>query len=142
MAVQKTSENNDSVEAFLNAITDEQKRKDCFALVQLVGKVTGHKPKMWGPSIVGFGSYHYRYESGHEGDSSIVGFSPRKQNITLYLAGGFRADEDLLQKLGKYKTGAGCLYINSIATIDTLVLEQIIRNSVKILLDRVDSQKK
>jgi len=141
MATQKTLENDNSVDAFLSTISDEQKRNDCLMLIQLMSKVSGYEPKMWGGSIIGFGSYHYRYASGHEGDTSIVGFSPRKQNIALYLMGGYHTDKELLQKLGKHKTGVGCLYINSIATIDIAVLEQIIRNSVKILLERVEEEK-
>ena len=140
MAELKTLENDNSVGEFLNTISDEQKRKDCFALVQIIGKITGYQPKMWGTSIVGFGSYHYRYASGHEGDSSVVGFSPRKQNITLYLMGGFHYNKELLQKLGKHKTGVGCLYINSLDTIDINILEQIICDSAKILLDRLEQQ--
>jgi len=141
MAKQKTLENEQSVNGFINALSDEQKQDDCFTLVKLITKITGYGPKMWGASIVGFGSYHYRYASGHEGDSCIVGFSPRKQNITLYLMGGFNADQELLKKLGKYKTGVGCLYINSISTIDMEVLEQIIRNSAKALAERTNEMK-
>jgi hypothetical protein len=89
MATQKTLENDSNVAAFLNTVSDKQKRDDCFALAKLVTNITGYEPKMWGTSIVGFGSYHYRYGSGHEGDSCIVGLSPRKQNITMYLMGGF-----------------------------------------------------
>jgi hypothetical protein len=141
MATQKTLETNNSVTEFLNTVSDVQKRDDCFALVKLITKITGHEPKMWGTSIVGFGSYHYRYGSGHEGDSCIIGLSPRKQNITLYLMGGFHTNPELLQKLGKYKTGKGCLYINSLDTVDINVLEQIIRDSAKILLKRVEQKK-
>lgn len=141
MATQKTLETNNSVAEFLNTVSDKQKRDDCFALAKLVTNITGYEPKMWGTGIVGFGSYHYRYGSGHEGDSCIVGLSPRKQNITLYLMGGFHTNPQLLQKLGKYKTGVGCLYINSLDTVDINVLEQIIRNSARILLERVEQQK-
>jgi hypothetical protein len=141
MATQKTLENDSNVGAFLNMVSDKQKRDDCFALVKLVTNITGYEPKMWGTSIVGFGSYHYRYDSGHEGDSCIVGLSPRKQNITLYLMGGFHTNPELLQEIGKYKTGKGCLYINSLNTVDINVLEQIIRNSARILLERVEQQK-
>ncbi|GAC1311795.1 MAG: hypothetical protein NVSMB24_32020 [Mucilaginibacter sp.] len=140
MATQKTLENDSDVAAFLNSIGDEQKRDDCFSLIKLITKITGYGPKMWGASIVGFGSYHYRYDSGHEGDSCIVGFSPRKQNITLYLMGGFNADKELLAKLGKHKTGVGFLYINSMDTVDVNVLEQIIRDSARILIERVEQQ--
>jgi hypothetical protein len=142
MKSQKTLENDNSVEDFLNTVSDEQKRHDCFTLIELIIKVTGYEPKMWGTSIIGFGSYHYRYASGHEGDSSVVGFSPRKQNITFYLMGCHLANKELLQKLGKYKTGVGCLYINSIDTIDINILEQIIRDSVKILPYIIEEQKK
>jgi hypothetical protein len=142
MATQKTLENDSSVAEFLNTVSDVQKRGDCLALVKIISKVTGHEPKMWGTSIIGFGSYHYRYGSGHEGDSCIVGLSPRKQNITLYLMGGFHTNPELLQKLGKYKTGKGCLYINSLDTVDVNVLEQIIRDSFKILKERIDQYKK
>lgn len=141
MATQKTLENDSNVAAFLNSVSDKQKRDDCFSLAKLITKITGYEPKMWGTSIIGFGSYHYRYGSGHEGDSCIVGFSPRKQNITLYLMGGFHTNPELLHKLGKYKTGKGCLYVNSLDTVDINVLEQIIRDSAKILMDRVDQQK-
>jgi hypothetical protein len=141
MATQKTLETNNSVAEFLNTVSDKQKRDDCFALAKLVTNITGYEPKMWGTSIVGFGSYHYRYGSGHEGDSCIVGLSPRKQNITMYLMGGFHTNPQLLQKLGKYKTGKGCLYINSLDTVDINVLEQIISNSARILLERIEQQK-
>ncbi|MDB5132105.1 MAG: hypothetical protein JWR02_1854 [Mucilaginibacter sp.] len=141
MATQKTLETNNSVAEFLNTVSDVQKREDCFALVELFTKIIGYEAKMWGTSIVGFGSYHYRYDSGHEGDSCIVGLSPRKQNITMYLMGGFHTNPQLLQQLGKYKTGKGCLYINSLDTVDINVLEQIIRDSARILLERVEQQK-
>jgi len=141
MAELKTLENDNSVEEFLNTVTDEKKRNDSFSLIKIISKITGFKPKMWGTAIIGFGSYHYKYDSGHEGDSCIVGFSPRKQNITLYLMGGFHTNKDLLEKLGKHKTGVGCLYINSLDTIDIKILVQIIYNSARILLERVEEQK-
>lgn len=130
MAENKTKQANESVEAFLNKVDNEQKRADCIAVAKLMEEVTGEKAKMWGPSIVGFGSYHYKYESGREGDSCVVGFSPRKQNITLYLMGAVANEPDLVAKLGKCKTGGGCLYINKLAEVDTKVLKQLIKKSV------------
>src|SRR5687768_4959518 len=111
MAEQKTKPTEQSVESFLDKVPDEKVRDDCFALVKLMKKVTGSAPKMWGPTIVGFGKYHYKYESGHEGDACLTGFSPRKQNITLYVMPGATQHADLLKKLGKHKAGKGCLYI-------------------------------
>jgi len=133
MAEQKTKPTEQSVEDFLKQVTDEQVRKDCVALVKLMKKATGSAPKMWGPSIVGFGSYHYKYESGHEGDTCLTGFSPRKQNITLYVMPGFTQYPDLLEKLGKHKAGKGCLYIKKLTDIDTGVLEELVRKSVDFL---------
>ena len=131
MAEQKTRPTELSVESFLDAIADEGVRDDCAALVKLMKKVTGAKPKMWGTSIVGFGQYHYKYESGHEGDSCLTGFSPRKQNITLYVMPGFAEQSDLQSKLGKHKAGKGCIYIKSLADVDVKVLEKMIDHSVK-----------
>src|SRR3990172_12832981 len=112
MAELKTKRNNQSVTGFLNGIPDERKRRDAFAILALMQEVTKTKPQMWGTSIVGFGSYHYKYESGHEGDMPIIGFSPRKQSLTLYLMLGISNYSEFLEKLGKHKTGKGCLYIN------------------------------
>ncbi len=131
MAEPKTKQTDSSVEAFLNAIPDEQKRADAVALVKLIKQVTRFEPKMWGSSIVGFGSYHYKYDSGHEGDSMLVGLSPRKQNLTLYLMLGLADYSDLLKKLGKYKTGKGCLYINRLADVDLPTLKELIKRSVQ-----------
>jgi len=130
MAEQKTKPTEQSVESFLDKIPDEQVRDDCKALIRLMKKVTGSAPKMWGPSIIGFGKYHYKYDSGHEGDSCITGFSPRKQNITLYLMSGFADHGDLLKKLGKHKTGKGCLYVKKLDDIDIDILESLIKQSV------------
>ncbi|HET6991823.1 MAG TPA: DUF1801 domain-containing protein [Bacteroidia bacterium] len=131
MAVElKTKENNASVTKFLNTIADEQKRKDAFAIAELMKKITKEEAKMWGTAIVGFGSYHYKYASGHEGDACLVGFSPRKQNLTLYLMGFFQKYPDLLKQLGKHKTGKGCLYINSLEDVDIKVLKKIIEISI------------
>lgn len=131
MANLKTKQTEDSVTAFLNKVEDAQKRKDCFAISDMMQKATGLAPAMWGTSIVGFGSYHYKYESGHEGDMCIIGFSPRKQNIALYIPGGIHKYEDLLEKLGKHKTGKGCLYINSLDKVDVGVLNSIITQSLQ-----------
>ena len=131
MAEQKTKFTDDSVTGFLNTIEDEIKRKDSFAIADLMKQATGLKPKMFGSSIVGFGSYHYKYESGHEGDSCIVGFSPRKQNIVLYLMLGLNNTAGLLEKLGKHKTGKGCLYISKLEDVDTTVLKEMIKRSAE-----------
>ena len=127
----KTQVNDASVTEFLNGVADEQKRKDCFEILKLMKQVTKEEPKMWGSSIVGFGSYHYKGKSGREGDWMLTGFSPRKQNLTLYLMGGFDTHADLLKKLGKFTTGAGCLYIKSLADVDRKVLKELVQASVR-----------
>src|SRR5215467_10779661 len=126
MAGNKTVPNDQNVEQFLNAIADERKRKDRFTLLELMKQVTGMEPRMWGSSIVGFGSYHYKYESGREGDTILAGFSPRKQNLTIYNMGGFDQYEDLLKKLGKHKIGGSCLYIKRLDAIDLSTLKSLI----------------
>jgi hypothetical protein len=133
MAEQKTKPTEQSVESFLDNIADESVRDDCASLVKLMKKVTGAKPKMWGTSIIGFGQYHYKYESGHEGDSCLTGFSPRKQNITVYVMPGFAEQTDLQSKLGKHKAGKGCIYIKRLADVDTKILERMIDHSVQYL---------
>lgn len=130
MAELKTKATEQSVEAFLNTVADEQTRQDCFALVKLMQKATKAKPKMWGPAIVGFGDYHYKYESGRENDWFYVGFSPRKQNLALYGLGVTRQPE-LMQKLGKHKTGKSCLYIKRLADIDQKVLKELLARSIE-----------
>ena len=132
MAELKTKQTEESVTAFLNAVEDEQKRKDCFEIVDMIKAATGMPPKMWGTAIIGFGSHHYKYDSGHEGDMCVIGFSPRKQNITLYIPGGIHKYDDLLEKLGKHKTGKGCLYINSLQKVNVDVLKEIISKSFKL----------
>jgi hypothetical protein len=129
MAENKTTPNDQNVEQFLNAVADEQKRKDSFTILELMKQVTGLEPKMWGSSIVGFGSYHYRYESGREGDTILTGFSPRKQNLTIYNMGGFEQLDDLLKKLGKHTTGKGCLYIKRLDDVDLPTLKRLIEVS-------------
>lgn len=131
MAELKTVPTKASVDKFLKGITDEQKRADCYQILKMMEKATRAKAKMWGTSIVGFGDAHYVYESGREGDWFIAGFSPRKQNLTLYMMGGFNQCEDLIKKLGKYSMGKGCLYINKLDDVDTKVLKEIITKSVK-----------
>ena len=127
----KTKVNDASVTKFLEGVTDEQKRNDAFEMLKLMKQVTKEEPKMWGASIVGFGSYHYKGASGREGDWMLTGFSPRKQALTVYLNHGFDAHKDLLKKLGKYKTGMGCLYINKLDDVDRKVLKELVTASVK-----------
>ena len=130
MAPLKTTVNDGNVEDFINRVEDDVKRQDSLALLKLFWKVTGEKPKMWGSSIIGFGSYHYKSEkSRQEGDWMLTGFSPRKQNLTLYVMPGFGQHQDLLKDLGKHKTGVGCLYINKLADVDLAVLEKLIKKS-------------
>ncbi len=133
MSEQKTKPTEVSVESFLETIPDENTRDDCFALVKMMKKITGSNPKMWGASIIGFGTYHYKYDSGHEGFSCLTGFSPRKQNISLYVMPGFSTHPELLQKLGKHKAGKGCLYIKRLADVNSDVLEKLIKFSVDYL---------
>ncbi|MBD0332423.1 MAG: DUF1801 domain-containing protein [Chitinophagaceae bacterium] len=138
MADLKTKENESSVTEFLNTVDDKVKRQDCYALVELMKQITKAEPKMWGTSIVGFGTYHYKYDSGHQGDAVLVGFSPRKQNITIYLMGGFVGDEDMMNKLGKFKTGKSCLYIKSLNDVDKKCLGKLIETSVKKIKQRAE----
>jgi hypothetical protein len=131
MAELKTKVNKASVEKFITGIKDEQKRKDARQILEMMKKATKADPKMWGASIVGFGEYHYKYGSGREGDWFAAGFSPRKQNLTLYIMGGFDEYDSLLQKLGKHSTGKSCLYIKRLDDVDRKVLQEIITKSVK-----------
>jgi hypothetical protein len=131
MAENKTKQTKASVDKFINTIKDESIRKDCYTIIKIMKSVTKEEPKMWGPSIIGFGTYHYKYASGREGDICIAGFSPRKQNLTIYLESGFEKQKDLLEKLGKYKTSKVCLYIKSLKDVDVKVLKEMIENSVK-----------
>jgi Domain of unknown function (DU1801) len=131
MAKNKTTETTGSVADFINKVDDETKRKDCFRIVDIIESQTGLKAKMWGASIVGFGSYHYKYDSGHEGDAPLVGFSPRTTAIVLYLASGFQQKEELLKKFGKHKTGKGCIYIKKLEDVNVEVLKEMVVNSVE-----------
>lgn len=126
----KTQENKMSVLRFLKSIKDPDKRKDCFALLEIMKTVTKEPPKMWGTSIVGFGSYHYKYESGREGDWFLAGFSPRKQALTLYIMSGFPQHQELLKKLGKYKTGKSCLYVKRLQDVHVPTLKRLFLRSV------------
>lgn len=130
-AENKTRENDHNVTEFLNSIVDEKKRLDCFIILNLMKEITSYEPKMWGDSIVGFGSYHYKYASGREGDMPLTGFSPRKQNLTVYILPGFERYAALMAKLGKYKTGKSCLYIKSVEDIDLKVLGKLVGLSVE-----------
>ncbi len=130
-ATNKTIENHDSVTDFINLVADETRRADCFAIVEIMRKQSGFEPKMWGPAIVGFGSYHYKYESGREGDAPLVAFSPRKAEISLYLSSGFDNREALLAKFGKHKSAKACIYITKLSDIDQEVLKIMISLSVK-----------
>jgi hypothetical protein len=133
MAEMKTKENNENVEKFLNTVEDISKRKDCFEIAELMKKASDFEPKMWGNAIVGFGRYHYKYESGREGDMCLIGFSPRKKNITMYIMAGIDSQRDLLDKLGKHKTSKGCLYINKLSDIDKNILTKLMKNAIAYL---------
>ena len=126
MAENKTRKTGASVDAFLASIEHERRRADGLVLLQMMKDVTGLDPDMWGPSIVGFGEYHYRYESGREGDFFLVGFSPRKQNLSLYIPSGFPEHDALLAALGKHRRGGSCLYVNKLADVDLAVLRELI----------------
>src|SRR5688572_13360964 len=129
----KTKVNDASVTDFLNSVTDEQKRKDSLAILKIMKQMTKEEPKMWGASIVGFGSYHYKGASGREGDWMQIGFSPRKQNLTLYIIPGFERYQGLMKKLGKYSTGKSCLYIKKLSDVDMDVLKELMTESLKVM---------
>ena len=131
MAELKTKPNDQSVTDFLNTIPDLPKRQDCFTLVNLMQEVTKAEPRMWGSSIVGFGSYHYANANGHGGKMCLVGFSPRKQNLSLYIMAGSELDAELLKKLGKHKTGKSCLYINRLDDVHLPTLKKLVQQAVK-----------
>ena len=133
MAELKTKKNDASVAAFLDKVENIKKRLDCYAILNLMKSVTGQEPKMWGESIVGFGSYHYKYASGHEGDMPLAGFSPRKNNLTIYIMPGFELYEALMAKLGKYKAGKSCLYIKSMNDVDPMVLRELVAESARFM---------
>ncbi|MEM7124012.1 MAG: DUF1801 domain-containing protein [Pseudomonadota bacterium] len=130
MADIKTTRNDASVDAFLSGVDNEKRREDCQAVVDMMRRLTGEAPAMWGPSIIGFGSYHYTYDSGREGDFFLTGVSPRKQALTVYIMPGFSSYDGLMTKLGKHKTGRSCLYIKKLEDVDLGVLEELITKSV------------
>jgi len=131
MAELKTKKNEARVPAFITSVPDERKRADAQALVDIFREITKAEPKMWGSSIVGFGDYRYKYESGREGEWFLAGFSPRKQNLTLYIMAGFEEYDEMLAKLGKHKTGKSCLYINRLEDVHVPTLKKLIRTSVR-----------
>src|SRR3954470_22813539 len=131
MAKNKTTETSISVDQFIDAVKDEVKRQDSYSLIQLIKKQTGLDPKMWGPSIIGFGKYHYKYASGHEGDAPLAAFSPRKDSLVFYLNTGAKDHQALLSVLGKVKNTRGCVYVKKLEDIDLQVLKEMIRNSVE-----------
>ena len=140
MAEAKTKPTAESVDAFIGRVADERRRNDCRAVLDLMADVTGEAPVMWGPSIIGFGRYRYRYQSGHEGEWPITGFSPRKQDLTLYITPGFQEWSDLMPRLGKYKTGKSCLYIKKLSDVDMDVLRALVERSVaRMAKDRIES---
>ena len=130
MAQNKTTENEHSVTAFINAVENETKRDDAFKLVSLFEELSSFKAKMWGTAIIGFGSYHYKYESGREGDAPIVGFSPRKDALALYLSSEFPDREQLLSQFGKHKTGKSCIYVKKLSDVNLDILKKMIENSL------------
>lgn len=140
MAELKTRENSASVAAFLNAIDDTQKRADAKKIAAMMRKATGSRAKMWGKSIVGFGSYHYKYASGREGDWMLIGFSPRKQDLTMYIMTGFKEFDVFMSRLGKHKTGKSCLYVKRLADIDLKVLESLMQGSIRYMRSNYDTK--
>ncbi|MEM1193628.1 MAG: DUF1801 domain-containing protein [Pseudomonadota bacterium] len=139
-ATNKTAPTRQSVDDFLDGIEHKIRRADALVCLALMKKVTDEKPVMWGPSIIGFGQYHYKYDSGREGDMLNVGFSPRKSSLVLYVLGSLGTDEPLLKTLGKYKTGRACLYINRLADVDMGVLEKIIAKSFRLTNEKYNRQ--
>jgi len=131
MAEMKTKRNKGDVVAYLNSVEHEGKRQDSFTIMELMKEVTGEEPEMWGDSIVGYGTYHYKYASGREGDMPLTGFAPRKQSLTLYIMAGFDQYDKLLGDLGKHKTGKSCLYINKLEDINQDVLRELVQQSVE-----------
>ncbi|MCP4976706.1 MAG: DUF1801 domain-containing protein [Maribacter sp.] len=129
MSANKTRPNNASVISLLDKVEDQVQKRDSYTLIDIMKEITGEEPVIWGPSIIGFGSYHYKYDSGREGDMMLTGFSPRKQNLSLFIMAGFTKYEKLMQKLGKYKTGKSCLYIKRLSDINMDVLTELIKAS-------------
>lgn len=136
MAEPKTKKHDGSVEAFLESVDNPRRVADARQAMAIMERVTGEKPALWGPSIIGYGSYHYVYESGREGDWMLTGLSPRKQALTLYIMAGFDRYDELMERLGKYRTGKSCLYINKLEDVDLEVLEELVRLSVEHMKER------
>jgi hypothetical protein len=132
----KTKPTGKSVKRFLDAVENERRREDAKKVLALMKDVTGEQPRMWGESIVGFGKYRYRYDSGREGEWFLTGFSPRKQSLTLYIMSGFSRYDELLKRLGKHKTGSSCLYVNRLEDVDEKVLRRLVKDSVAFLRKR------
>ncbi len=135
MAELKTQPTDESVELFLNSVESDNKRTDSFMILKMMSEVTGSEPKMWGDSIIGFGKYRYRYASGRQGEWFLVGFSPRKRNLTLYIMSGFDGYDSLLDELGKFTTGKSCLYINKLEDIDLDTLRELVKRSVDHMIE-------
>jgi hypothetical protein len=131
----KTTPTDKSAEAFLNGVENEKKRNDSFELLEMMKEITGEEPVMWGESIIGFGKYQYKYASGRQGEWFLAGFSPRKQNLTLYIMSGFEAFDKTLETLGKHKTGKSCLYINKLEDVDRAALKKLIKHSVEHMIE-------
>lgn len=129
----KTKETDASVIEFIESVDHPKKREDAYRLLDIFTEVSGYEAKMWGPSIIGFGHYHYKYQTGHEGDAPLVGFSPRKAKISLYFAPGDREREQLLQQFGKHTTGKACVYINKLADVEEAILKALIQQSIVFL---------
>ena len=138
----KTQRNSSSVKSFLESVSDERKRRECFTVSGIMQDITGEKPAMWGTSLVGFGTYHYKYASGQEGDWPLVGFAPRKDSLTLYIMPGFAEYAGLLEKLGKHKKGVSCLYIKSLEDVHLPTLKTLVRQSVKHMKKTVKERRK
>ena len=136
MAENKTKPTQLKVSDFIAGIENKVKRDDCRELMKLMSKITGNRAKMWGTAIVGYGKYHYKYESGREGDFFLTGFSPRKQALSIYIVSGFSINPELMEKLGKYKTGKSCLYVKKLDDVDRSVLEQLVKESVAYMREK------
>lgn len=140
MAKNKTTETTKSVNSFIDAVESEQQRDDSYRLIELMKKASGHEPKMWGPSIIGFGSYHYKYESGHEGDAPLIGFSPRKAAISLYVFSGIESHLHMLDDLGKFKMGKACIYVKKLSDIDEKSLIRLMKENIKFLQSKYEKK--
>ena len=139
MAELKTKKNKTSVSKFIKSIKNKQQQEDCLEVINMMKEITSQDPEMWGSSIVGFGSYHYRYASGREGDWPLTGFSPRAKSLTIYIMPGFDLYPELMSKLGKYKTGKSCLYLKQLKDIDKAVLKSLIKKSVQAMKKKYSS---